>query len=104
MTWSHTRDGDGGVLVGVFDSGVAHGFHHELVRFSHGFLSQFSACVGQCLSQFSLTVSGLWCPIFVDESPILESAEYCSDFRERGIFQVRQFSLFSAAQAAPIFE
>ena len=40
-----TRNGDGDVL-GAFDSGVAPDFYVELVRFfSHGFLSQFSACV-----------------------------------------------------------
>ena len=55
--------GDGGVL-GVFDSGVAPDFHVELVRFSRSFLSQFSVCVAEGLSQFSLTVFGLWCPIF----------------------------------------
>ena len=91
--------GDGGVL-GVFDSGVAPGFHVELVRFSRNFLSVLLKVSRSFPSQFSACGA----PFFVVVSPFLFSAVCCYNFRARGIFLVRQFSHFSAVQEAPIFE
>ena len=92
-------------MLGVFDSGVAPDFHVELVRFSLTVFSRnFLHVLLHVSRSFPSQFSACGAPFFVVASPILFSAVCCSDFRVRGIFQVRQFSHFSAVQAAPIFE
>ena len=95
--------GDGGVL-GVFDSGVAPDFHVELVRFSRSFLSQFSVCVAEGLSQFSITVFGLWCPVFRCRFSVPFLGCLLFQFSSARHFSGQTIFFISAVQTAPIFE